>query len=57
MAATSLFLATLPDPTPFHGAHVLGRQVARTDPTMLDDDLAERLWSESIRLVGFLPMT
>ncbi len=51
-AATSLFLATTPDPAPFHGAYVIGRQVARPDPAALDDDLAERLWRESVRLVG-----
>lgn len=51
-AATSLFLATTADPTPFHGAYVIDNKLARPDPSALDDDLAERLWSESARLVG-----
>ncbi len=51
-AATSLFLATTADPTPYHGAYVMGNTVAQPDPTALDDDLAERLWSASARLVG-----
>jgi NAD(P)-dependent dehydrogenase (short-subunit alcohol dehydrogenase family) len=55
-AATSLFLATLPDPTPFHGAYVMGKQAVPPDPAALDDDLAELVWSESDRLVGSKPM-
>jgi retinol dehydrogenase 12 len=51
-AETSLFLATTADPAPFHGAYVIGRQVAQPDPAARDDDLAERLWQESARLVG-----
>jgi retinol dehydrogenase 12 len=51
-AATSLFLATTPDPAPFHGAYVIGKRVAQPDPTALDDELGERLWAESARLVG-----
>ncbi|HEV2336241.1 MAG TPA: SDR family oxidoreductase [Stellaceae bacterium] len=51
-AATSLFLATTPDPMPFHGAYVIGRRVAEPDRTALDDELGERLWAESARLVG-----
>jgi retinol dehydrogenase 12 len=51
-AATSLFLATTPDPAPFHGAYVINQRIARPDPAALDDDLAERLWTESARLVG-----
>ena len=51
-AATSLFLATTPDPTPFHGAYVIGKRAAQPDPTALDDELGERLWAESARLVG-----
>jgi NAD(P)-dependent dehydrogenase (short-subunit alcohol dehydrogenase family) len=51
-AATSLFLATTPDPAPFHGAYVIGTRVAEPDPTALDDELGERLWTESARLVG-----
>jgi NAD(P)-dependent dehydrogenase (short-subunit alcohol dehydrogenase family) len=51
-AATSLFLATTPDPTPFHGAYVVDKRAAQPDPTALDDELGEALWAESTRLVG-----
>jgi NAD(P)-dependent dehydrogenase (short-subunit alcohol dehydrogenase family) len=51
-AATSLFLATVADPAPFHGAYVIGRRVAQPDPAACDDDLAELVWAESARLVG-----
>jgi NAD(P)-dependent dehydrogenase (short-subunit alcohol dehydrogenase family) len=51
-AATSLFLATVADPTPFHGAYVIGRRIAEPDPAAGDDRLAEDLWTESARLVG-----
>jgi retinol dehydrogenase-12 len=51
-AATSLFLATTPDPVPFHSAYVIGRRAAQPDRTALDDELGERLWTESARLVG-----
>ena len=51
-AATSLFLATTTEPAPFHGAYVVGKQIARPDPAALDDALAEGLWDESARLVG-----
>ncbi len=51
-AETSLFLATLPDPAPFHGCYVIGRAPARPDPAALDSRLARRLWDESARLAG-----
>jgi NAD(P)-dependent dehydrogenase (short-subunit alcohol dehydrogenase family) len=51
-AATSLFLATVPDPAPFAGAYVVGRKIAETDPAARDDRLGEQLWTESARLVG-----
>ena len=51
-AETSLFLATVPDPAPFHGGYVVGRALERPDPAALDDELARRLWDESARLVG-----
>ena len=51
-AETSLFLATVPDPTPFHGGYVIGKSLARPDPEALDRSLAGRLWEESARLVG-----
>ncbi|MFI4947785.1 MAG: SDR family NAD(P)-dependent oxidoreductase [Alphaproteobacteria bacterium] len=50
-AATSLFLATTQDPAPFHGAYVIGKRVAQPDATALDDELGEKLWAESARLV------
>jgi NAD(P)-dependent dehydrogenase (short-subunit alcohol dehydrogenase family) len=51
-AATSLFLATTPDPTPFHGAYVIGNRIAQPDPIARDTDLGERLWAESARLAS-----
>jgi NAD(P)-dependent dehydrogenase (short-subunit alcohol dehydrogenase family) len=51
-AETSLVLATLRDPTPFHGTYVVGKKVAEPDSAALDDDLADRLWTASARLVG-----
>lgn len=51
-AETSIFLATVPDPAPFHGAYVIRKQVAQPAPAARDDDLARRLWEESARLVG-----
>ena len=51
-ARTSLFLATISDPAPFHGAYLIDSKPAQPDPAALDDALAERLWAESARLVG-----
>jgi len=51
-AATTLFLATVADATPYHGAYLIGRKPAQPDPIALDDALGERLWSKSARLVG-----
>ncbi len=51
-AATSLFLATVPDPAPFAGAYVVGTKIAEPDPAARDDRLGEQLWTESARLVG-----
>jgi NAD(P)-dependent dehydrogenase (short-subunit alcohol dehydrogenase family) len=51
-AAASLFLATVADPTPFHGAYVIGNGIAEPDTAARDDRLGERLWTESARLVG-----
>ena len=51
-AETSLFLATVPDPTPFHRGYVIGKSLAGPDPTALDDSLARAVWEESARLVG-----
>jgi NAD(P)-dependent dehydrogenase (short-subunit alcohol dehydrogenase family) len=51
-AATSIFLATVTDPAPFHGAYVVGQRAVPPDRAALDDDLGERLWAQSARLVG-----
>jgi retinol dehydrogenase 12 len=51
-AATSIFLATVADPAPFHGAYVIGQAVAETDAAARDVALGEALWQESARLVG-----
>jgi NAD(P)-dependent dehydrogenase (short-subunit alcohol dehydrogenase family) len=51
-AETSLFLATVPNPSPFHGGYVIGKTLARPDPAGLDDNMARRLWDESARMVG-----
>jgi retinol dehydrogenase-12 len=51
-AATSIFLATTADPTRFHGAYVIGEDIAEPDPAARDDRLGEALWDTSARLVG-----
>jgi NAD(P)-dependent dehydrogenase (short-subunit alcohol dehydrogenase family) len=49
---TSVFLATVADPTPFHGAYVIGKRIVEPDPAARDDRLGEALWEESADLVG-----
>jgi len=56
-AATSVFLATVPDPAPFAGAYVVGKRIAAGDPASRDDRLADALWAESARLVGLQEIT
>jgi retinol dehydrogenase 12 len=51
-ARTSIFLATIADPTPFHGAYVIDKTITEPDPAARDDRLGEALWDESARLVG-----
>ncbi len=51
-AETSVFLATVPDPTPFIGGYVVNKRLERPDPAALDDGMARRLWDESARLVN-----
>jgi NAD(P)-dependent dehydrogenase (short-subunit alcohol dehydrogenase family) len=51
-AETSIFLATTPDPKPFHGGYVIRKTLSPPDPAALDGNLARRLWEESARLVG-----
>jgi NAD(P)-dependent dehydrogenase (short-subunit alcohol dehydrogenase family) len=51
-AETSVFLATVADPTPFHGAYVIGKKIAEPDMAARDDSLAEAVWRESVKLVG-----
>ncbi|HTW52008.1 MAG TPA: SDR family NAD(P)-dependent oxidoreductase [Stellaceae bacterium] len=51
-AETSIYLATVADPTPFHGAYVIGKKIAEPDTAARDDSLAEAVWKESAKLVG-----
>jgi len=51
-AETSVFLATVADPTPFNGGYVVNKTLAQPDPAALDNGMARRLWDESARLVG-----
>ena len=51
-AETPVFLATVPDPVPFHGGYVIRKTLTRPDPPAHDSGLARRLWDESARLVG-----
>jgi NAD(P)-dependent dehydrogenase (short-subunit alcohol dehydrogenase family) len=50
-AEASIFLATIGDPAPFHGAYVIGKTVTEPDTAARDDRLGEALWEESARLV------
>ena len=52
-AETPVFLATVPDPKPFHGGYVIRKALTQPDQAALDSDLARRLWQESARLVGY----
>ena len=51
-AETPVFLAALPDPTPFHGRYVIRKAVEEPDAAAQDNNLAHRLWDESARLAG-----
>ena len=51
-AETSVFLATVPDPKPFHGGYLIRKALIQPDPAALDTGAARRLWDESARLVG-----
>jgi NAD(P)-dependent dehydrogenase (short-subunit alcohol dehydrogenase family) len=51
-AETSIFLATTPDPTPFHGAYLIDKKIAEPSARARDDALGEALWAESARLAG-----
>jgi len=51
-AETSVFLATVADPAPFHGAYVIDKRIAEADAAARDDRLAEALWEQSSHLVG-----
>jgi len=55
-AETALFLATVPDPAPFHGGYLIRKALAQPDRAGRDGALGRRLWEESARLVG-LPAT
>ena len=50
-AETPVFLATVPDPKPFHGGYVIRKVLTQPDPAALDSRLARRLWEESARLI------
>jgi len=49
-AETPVFLATVPDPGPFHGAYVIRKGVAEPDLAARDGYLGKLLWDESARL-------
>src|SRR5215831_5168747 len=51
-AETSVFLATVPDPRPFHGGYVIRKALSQPDAAALDSGVARRLWDESSRLVS-----
>lgn len=51
-AETPVFLATVPDPRPFHGAYVVREAVAEPDLAARDGRLGKLLWDESARLTG-----
>jgi hypothetical protein len=51
-AETSIYLATVPGPTPFHGGYVVSKTLVRPDLAAVDDGTALSLWDESARLVG-----
>lgn len=51
-AETSVFLATVTDPIPFHGGYVIRKALAQPDAAALDSGLARRLWEKSAELVG-----
>jgi NAD(P)-dependent dehydrogenase (short-subunit alcohol dehydrogenase family) len=51
-AETSIFLATTPDPAPFHGAYLIDKKIAEPSARARDEALGEALWAESARLVG-----
>jgi NAD(P)-dependent dehydrogenase (short-subunit alcohol dehydrogenase family) len=51
-AETPVFLATVADPTPFHGGYVIRKTLVQPDPAALDSGLARRVWEESAKLVG-----
>lgn len=51
-AETSIYLATVPEPRPYHGGYVVRKVLTRPDPAALNDDLARSLWDESARLVA-----
>ena len=50
-AETPVFLATVADPTPFHGGYVVRKTLTQPSSPALDSRLARRLWDESTRLV------
>lgn len=53
-AETAVFLSTIADPTPFHGAYVIDKAISLPSPTARDEAFGEALWAESARLVGLI---
>jgi NAD(P)-dependent dehydrogenase (short-subunit alcohol dehydrogenase family) len=51
-AETPIFLATVADPTSFHGGYVIRKALAQPDAAARDSSVGRRLWQESARLVG-----
>ncbi len=51
---TPVFLATVSDPTPFHGGYVIRKALASPDATARDGRLARRLWDETTRIDGLV---
>lgn len=51
-AETSVFLATMPAPKPFHGGYVIRKALSQPDAAALDGSLARCLWDESTRFVS-----
>jgi NAD(P)-dependent dehydrogenase (short-subunit alcohol dehydrogenase family) len=54
-ARTSLYLATAPEAGKVSGKYFADSKEATPDPRVLDDPFAERLWSESARLIASVP--
>lgn len=57
-ADSTVYLATTPQAADLHGAYLNARsKVARSSIQSYDEDLADRLWQYSLRMVGLRPET